>query len=130
MKNKWEAVRLCKPFNDSPYILTKGRQGCAFRIKMGHLFHEKGLAKASPFFNIIIDTQTSVLLTWRKIFSFCSIIFHCDIYWTLHLYYRQTAMFRGIIAMPFTAKMQHWSAGNGNIGRTAEETQRRGIHRL
>ena len=46
MKNKWEAVRLCKPFNDSPYILTKGRQGCAFRIKMGHLFHEKGLAKA------------------------------------------------------------------------------------
>lgn len=81
-------------------------------------------------FQFIIDTQTSVLLTWRKIFSFYSIIFHRDIYWTLHLYYRQTAMFRGIIAMPFTAKMQHWSAGNGNIGRTAEETQRRGIHRL
>lgn len=37
-------------------------------------------------------------------FSFCSIIFHRDIYWTLHLYYRQTALFRGIIAMPFTAK--------------------------
>lgn len=90
----------------------------------------KRTCKSKSFFQFIIDTQTSVLLTWRKIFSFCSIIFHRDIYWTLHLYYRQTAMFRGIIAMPFTAKMQHWSAGNGNIGRTAEETQRRGIHRL
>ena len=99
-------------------------------LRLVTLSHEKRTCKSKSFFQFIIDTQTSVLLTWRKIFSFCSIIFHRDIYWTLHLYYRQTAMFRGIIAMPFTAKMQHWSAGNGNIGRTAEETQRRGIHRL
>ena len=29
------------PFNDSLYLLTKGLPGCAFVIKIGHLFHQK-----------------------------------------------------------------------------------------
>lgn len=30
---------------------------CAFGIKIGLYFHEKGLAKASPFFNLLLTLK-------------------------------------------------------------------------
>ena len=71
LKNKWEAVRLCKPFNDSPYILTKGRQGCAFRIKMGHLYHWKTTSfdRNLSFFNDIRSAENGWYI-FDMIFTF------------------------------------------------------------
>ena len=50
---------MCKPFNDSPYILTKGRQGCAFRIKMGHLFQKPAVVKLD-YGGLFLVSQTAL----------------------------------------------------------------------
>ena len=38
-------VLLYKPFNDPSYLLTKGLPGCAFGIKIGHLFQNRQASK-------------------------------------------------------------------------------------